>query len=137
MSAIFHLAFNVTNLAQARAFYVDVLGCQEGRSTETWLDIDFFGHQLSLHLGDPWPTKNSGKVGEHLVPMPHFGAILELAEFTAVAAQLNAAKVAFVIAPTVRFAGEAGEQHTMFFLDPFGNPIEFKAFPDRSKVFAV
>jgi uncharacterized protein len=133
----FHLAFNVRDLAVARAFYGDVLGCAEGRSSETWVDFSFFGHQISLHLGEPFATKATGKVGEHLVPMPHFGVVLELAAWQALATRLENAKQEFVIEPSVRFQGEMGEQWTMFFVDPFGNPIEIKGFRDMSAVYAA
>jgi extradiol dioxygenase family protein len=136
-SPIFHLAFNVRNLDLARRFYGDVLGCREGRSTETWVDFSFFGHQISLHLGEPFATANTGHVGEHMVPMPHFGIILPLPDWQALAARLTEAGTTFVIAPTVRFAGESGEQHTMFFLDPFGNPLEIKGFRDLDAVYAA
>jgi hypothetical protein len=136
-SPIFHLAFNVRNLDLARRFYGDVLGCREGRSTETWVDFSFFGHQISLHLGEPFATANTGHVGEHMVPMPHFGIILPLPDWQALAARLTEAGTTFVIAPTVRFAGEPGEQHTMFFLDPFGNPLEIKGFRDLDAVYAA
>jgi uncharacterized protein len=133
----FHLAFNVTDLAVARAFYGCTLGCAEGRSTDTWVDFSFFGHQISLHLGEPFATKATGKVGEHLVPMPHFGVVLELAAWQALATRLENAKQEFVIEPSVRFQGEMGEQWTMFFVDPFGNPIEIKGFRDMSAVYAA
>jgi uncharacterized protein len=131
----FHLAFNVTDLDQARAFYGDVLGCIEGRSTDTWVDFSFFGHQISLHLGEPFVTKATGKVGQHMVPMPHFGVVLVQEDWRALADRLEAASQEFVIAPTVRFSGEAGEQSTMFFFDPFGNPIEIKGFATMEAVF--
>lgn len=133
---IFHLALNITSLDEARRFYGDTLGCEEGRSTVTWVDFSFFGHQLSLHLGEPLRTAPTGRVGEHMVPMPHFGIVLPLADWQALADRLTAAGVAFVIAPTVRFAGEPGEQHTMFFVDPFGNPLEVKGFRDLAAVYA-
>jgi extradiol dioxygenase family protein len=136
MRGIFHFAFNVTDLNQARRFYGDVLGCAEGRSTDTWVDFDFFGHQISLHLGTPFATANTGHVGDHLVPMPHFGLILALDDWQAMAERLRAAGVAFVLEPQVRFAGEPGEQWTMFFLDPFGNPIEVKGFASLETVYA-
>lgn len=126
MRSLFHFAFNVTDLETARRFYGGVLGCREGRSTATWVDFDFFGHQISLHLGEPFKTARTGHVGQHLVPMPHFGLILELPDWQAMAERLQAAGTDFVLAPQVRFEGEAGEQWTMFFLDPFGNPIEVK-----------
>jgi uncharacterized protein len=137
MTAIFHLAINITNLDEARRFYGDVLGCVEGRSTDTWVDFSFFGHQLSLHLGEPLKTSPTGHVGEHLVPMPHFGVVLPLGEWQLLAERLTQAGTAFVIAPTRRFAGEPGEQHTMFFLDPFGNPLEIKGFSDLAALYAA
>lgn len=136
MAHPFHLAFNVTDLDAARAFYGGVLGATEGRSTETWVDFDFFGHQLSLHLGTPFATEATGKVGDHLVPMPHFGVVLPLALWREVAARLEAAGVEFVIPPSVRFEGAPGEQWTMFFRDPCGNPVELKGFADMTAVFA-
>jgi extradiol dioxygenase family protein len=132
----FHLALHVNDLDQSRAFYGGILGCPEGRSTETWVDFDFFGHQLSLHLGEPFATTNTGRVGEKMVPMPHFGIVLHLPQWKALAAKLEAAGVEFVLQPSVRFAGEPGEQWTMFFRDPSGNPIEVKGFPDMQGVFA-
>ena len=135
MPSLFHFAFNVTDLDTARRFYGDVLSCREGRSTATWVDFDFFGHQISLHLGQPFATANTGHVGEHLVPMPHFGLILELPEWQAMADRLTAAGTDFVLAPQVRFAGEPGEQWTMFFRDPFGNPIEVKGFRSLASVY--
>ncbi len=136
MKSLFHFAFNVTDLNEARRFYGGVLGCQEGRSTDTWVDFDFFGHQISMHLGTPFPTAPTGRVGEHLVPMPHFGLILQRADWQALADRLKAAGAAFVIAPHLRFAGQPGEQWTMFFLDPFGNPIEVKGFESLATVYA-
>jgi uncharacterized protein len=132
----FHLAIHVHDLGAARAFYGGVLGCPEGRSTATWVDFDFFGHQLSLHLGQPFATTNTGKVGAHLVPMPHMGLVLHLPDWQALAARLKAAGVAFDLEPSVRFAGEPGEQWVMFFRDPSGNPIEIKGFPNLDGVFA-
>lgn len=136
MKSLFHFAFNVTNLDAARRFYGDVLACQEGRSTDTWVDFDFFGHQISLHLGTPFPTSPTGHVGELLVPMPHFGLILQRADWQALAERLQAVGTAFVVAPHLRFAGQSGEQWTMFFLDPFGNPIEVKGFESLETVYA-
>ncbi|MGU3544043.1 VOC family protein [Methylobacterium sp. A52T] len=132
----FHLAYHVTDLDAARRFYGGVLGCQEGRSTETWVDFDFFGHQLSLHLGEPFATTRSGKVGDHTVMMPHLGVVLPLDAWEALAGRVEAAGIAFDISPVVRFAGEPGEQRTMFFFDPSGNPIEVKGFRDLAGVFA-
>jgi extradiol dioxygenase family protein len=128
MRSVFHLAYNVRDLDAARGFYGELLGCREGRSAPTWVDYDFFGHQISLHLGEPFRTEATGVVGDHLVPMPHLGVVLELGDWRALAQRLQAANLAFVLAPTVRFAGQAGEQSTMFFLDPSGNPIEIKGF---------
>lgn len=135
MRSLFHLAFNVTDLNEARRFYGDVLGCREGRSTETWVDFDFFTHQISLHLGEPFRTARTGHVGEHLVPMPHFGLILQRADWQALADRLQAQGVAFVIEPQLRFAGQPGAQWTMFFLDPFSNPIEVKGFESLETVY--
>lgn len=137
MQSLFHFAYHVHDLVSARRFYCDVLGCAEGRSTESWVDIDFFGHQLSLHLGEPFAVSHSGKVGEHWVPMPHFGVVLALPDWHALKERLLSHDVQFVLAPTLRFAGTAGEQATMFFLDPSGNPIEIKGFADWVSVYAV
>ncbi len=126
MNSLFHLAINVSDLGKARAFYGDVLGCKEGRSTPNWVDFDFFGHQLSLHLGETFATQNTGIVGDHKVPMPHFGIVLTLQDWQALSARLEAKGVDFIIAPTKRFEGQPGEQHTMFFTDFDGNPIEIK-----------
>lgn len=132
----FHLAYHVTDLDAARRFYGGVLGCQEGRSTETWVDFDFFGHQISLHLGEPFKTTNTGKVGDHTVPMPHLGLVLLLPDWKVLADRVTAAGVDFVLPPQVRFQGEAGEQWTMFFRDLSGNPIEVKGFARMESVFA-
>lgn len=137
MKSLFHLAFNVTDLDLARRFYGDLLGCAEGRSTTTWVDFDFAGHQLSLHLGEPFRTALTGHVGEHLVPMPHFGLVLALPDWQAMAERLQAAGTAFVLAPQLRFEGEPGEQWTMFFYDPFGNPIELKGFRSLDTLYAA
>ncbi|UOA13946.1 MULTISPECIES: VOC family protein [Sulfitobacter] len=132
----FHLAYNVRDLDQTRAFYGDVLGCIQGRSTETWVDYSFFGHQISMHLGEPFATQATGKVGEHMVPMPHLGVVLQMDDWKALAERLKGAEVDFVIEPSLRFEGEPGEQATMFFRDPSGNPIEVKGFADMERVFA-
>lgn len=137
MRSLFHFAFNVTDLDEARRFYGDVLGCREGRSTDTWVDFDFFGHQISLHLGEPLKTAPTGHVGEQRVPMPHFGLILQRVDWQAMADRLAASGMKFVIEPHLRFAGQAGEQWTMFFLDPFGNPIEVKGFESLQTVYSV
>jgi len=135
MQTIFHLALNVTDLKTACNFYGSLLGSKQGRSTETWVDFNFFGHQLSLHLGTPLKTEYTGIVDNIAVPMPHFGIILPFSKWKDIAEKLKEAKTEFIIEPTLRFEGLAGEQHTMFFLDPFGNPIEFKSFSDNSQVF--
>ncbi len=137
MRALFHLAFHVRDLNEARAFYGNVLSCREGRSTDTWVDFDFFSHQISLHLGEPFHTTNTGKVGAHMVPMPHLGVILLMDDWNALADRLKEHKVAFVLEPQVRFAGQPGEQATMFFRDPSGNPIEVKGFASWDAVYAA
>lgn len=136
MRSLFHLAYNVQNLEEARSFYSGVLGCAEGRSSDTWVDYDFFGHEISLHLGIPFDVRATGKVGEHLVPMPHLGVILEYNDWVDVAEKLKQAEIEFLLEPMVRFEGEPGEQWTMFFFDPSGNPIEIKGFKSMDKVFA-
>jgi extradiol dioxygenase family protein len=137
MDTLFHLAFPVNDLQAARAFYGGVLGCPEGRSSEMWIDFDLFGHQIVAHL-QPGRVgiDTSNRVDERDVPVPHFGVILTMEQFDELAARLRRANVRFVIEPYVRFKGEVGEQATMFFLDPSGNALEFKAFADRSQVFA-
>lgn len=136
MNRPFHAAYHVYDLNQARIFYRDVLGCAEGRSSETWIDFDFFGNQLSLHLGTPFPTSRTGLVGEHHVLMPHLGVVLPLEEWLVLAERLIRMGTPFEIPPLIRFAGEPGEQRTMFFLDPSGNPIEVKGFKDFAGLFA-
>lgn len=132
----FHLAFPVHDLEASRAFYGGVLGCPEGRSSDHWIDFDLFGHQIVAHLaegaGGPAPTND---VDGHAVPVPHFGVVLEMGEWKALADRVRAAGVEFVIEPYVRFEGQPGEQATMFFRDPSGNALEFKAMADRSKLF--
>lgn len=137
----FHLAVPVRDIAEARAFYGGVLGCPEGRSDAHWVDFDLFGHQLVCHL-DP-ALGREGRVKAHVnpvdghgVPVPHFGVVLEMPAWEALAARLRAAGVAFVIEPYVRFKGQVGEQATLFFHDPSGNALEFKAFRDFSQLFA-
>ena len=134
----FHLAFPVHDLAAARAFYGGLLGCPEGRSSDAWIDFDFFGHQIVTHLA---PARSSdaalNPVDGHGVPVPHFGAVLAMEDWRALANRLESAGVCFDIAPTIRFAGQAGEQATMFFRDPSGNAIEMKAFEDRGRLFAT
>jgi uncharacterized protein len=134
----FHLAFPVHDLAAARGFYRDVLGCAEGRSSETWIDFDLMGHQIVAHL-DPAakPIAVANAVDGHHVPVPHFGVVLTMADWQALAARVEAAGVPFGIAPHVRFQGQPGEQATMFFRDPSGNALEFKAFADDGMLFAT
>jgi hypothetical protein len=133
----FHLAFPVHDLEAARAFYGDLLGCPEGRSSEQWIDFDFFGHQIVAHL-DPamQPRPHHNPVDGHDVPVPHFGAVLGMTQWEALAAKLQAAGTAFVIEPTIRFRGAPGEQATMFFLDPSGNALELKAMAKPANLFA-
>ena len=132
----FHIAFPVDDLAAARAFYGGVLGCAEGRSAATWIDFDLFGHQIVAHLAPPRGDDARNPVDGHDVPVPHFGVVLEMAAWEALAARVAAAGIAFGIAPHVRFRGEPGEQATMFFRDPAGNALEFKAFADLVQLFA-
>ena len=133
----FHLAFPVHDLTLARGFYTGILGCPEGRSSEHWVDFDLYGHQVVAHLA----AERSGPVAENLVdgkdvPVPHFGVILGWEEWQALADRLVKAGVRFVIEPGIRFAGQVGEQATMFLLDPSGNALEFKSFKDMSRLFA-
>ncbi len=137
MKSLFHFAFNVTDLDIAREFYGGVLQCAEGRSTATWVDFDFFGHQISLHLGQPFKSESTGRVGDTLVPMPHFGLVLTLPDWQAMAARLTNANTVFLMPPQLRFAGQPGEQHTMFFCDPFGNPMEIKGFASLESLYDV
>ncbi|MGK2911416.1 MAG: VOC family protein [Sphingobium sp.] len=133
----FHLAFPVHDLAAARAFYGGVMGCPEGRSSDEWIDFDLFGHQIVAHLA-PASTRNvhHNPVDGHDVPVPHFGVVLTRSDWGALAERLRSFGVKFGIEPHVRFAGQAGEQATMFFLDPSGNALEFKSFADDSMIFA-
>jgi extradiol dioxygenase family protein len=135
----FHLAFPVHDLAAARAFYGDLLGCPEGRSADAWVDFNLYGHQIVAHLHPGLDTArraHSNAVDGDDVPVPHFGVVLERADWDALASRLAAAGQAFIIAPHIRFEGEAGEQATMFFLDPSGNALEFKAFASLDNLFA-
>jgi extradiol dioxygenase family protein len=133
----FHLAFPVADLDQARAFYSGVLGCREGRSSHAWVDFDLYGHQVVAHLapGEAGRGRTSEVDGD-AVPVRHFGVVLPMDEWEAIASRLRAAGVEFLIEPHVRFRGEVGEQATMFFLDPSGNALELKAFADPSQLFA-
>ncbi|HTH62412.1 MAG TPA: VOC family protein [Paraburkholderia sp.] len=133
----FHLAFPVLNLEDARAFYGGLLGCPEGRSSPEWVDFDFFGHQLVAHVApDEVSHRNVNEVDGKNVPVRHFGVVLSMDDWQALADRLTAAGTEFVIEPYIRFKGEVGEQATMFFLDPSGNAIEFKAFGDIGRLFA-
>jgi uncharacterized protein len=133
----FHLAFPVNDLAMARAFYGGVMGCTEGRSSDEWIDFNFFGHQIVTHLDTlTRTTVLHNPVDGHDVPVPHFGVVLTMELWSELAARLRDAGTNFVIEPHVRFAGQVGEQATMFFHDPSGNALEFKAFADDAMLFA-
>lgn len=133
----FHLAFPVTSLQNARAFYGGILGCPEGRSSDDWVDFDLYGHQIVAHVApDEAGHHRTSAVDGDDVPVRHFGVVLPMGEWNELAARLRDAGVEFVIEPHVRFQGEVGEQATMFFLDPCGNALEFKAFADPSRLFA-
>ena len=133
----FHLAFPVDDLAAARRFYGDLLGCPEGRSSGQWIDFDLHGHQIVAHLApEAVRARSSNPVDGEEVPVPHFGVVLPMAVWKQLAEKLQEADTRFVIEPTVRFEGQPGEQATMFFLDPCGNALEFKSFNDLSQVFA-
>ena len=133
----FHVAFPVTSLGNARAFYGELMGCPEGRSSDEWVDFDFFGHQIVAHLApDEAGHRRTSAVDGHAVPVRHFGVVLTMPEWERLADRLRAANTRFIIEPYVRFKGEAGEQATMFLLDPCGNALEFKSFADRSQLFA-
>lgn len=135
----FHIAFPVNDLEAARQFYGGVLGCPEGRSSDQWIDFDLFGHQIVAHYK---PSSNAldkpfaNPVDGHAVPIPHFGVVLTQADWKELAGRVRAAGVTFLIEPYTRFEGQIGEQSTMFFLDPAGNALEFKAFADLSLMFA-
>ena len=133
----FHLAFPVHDLAAARAFYGGVLGCPEGRSSDAWIDFDLNGHQITVHLsGRPSADVIANDVDGKSVPIPHFGVVLAMSDWRALAARLEAAGTKFGIAPYIRFEGLVGEQATMFFRDPSGNALEFKGFADDEQLFA-
>jgi extradiol dioxygenase family protein len=133
----FHLAVPVTNLADAEAFYGGLMGCEKGRSSDHWIDWNFFGHQLVTHLVAQMPTSlDPNTVDSKAVPVPHFGVVLSMSQWQALADRMTAAHIEFVIEPYVRFKGEVGEQATMFVYDPSGNALEFKAFQDLSQLFA-
>jgi hypothetical protein len=136
MKNLFHLAFPVNDLDAAREFYGGLLGCEEGRSSDHWIDFNLYGHQIVAHLAPDSGVKAANEVDSDSVPVPHFGIVMEMDNWRELAERLRASGVNFVIEPKVRFAGEVGEQATMFFLDPSGNALEFKAFNDFSQVFA-
>lgn len=134
----FHLAVPVDNLQKARAFYGELLGCSEGRSSNHWIDFNFFGHQFVVHLksSDEIPKAMHNPVDGHDVPVPHFGVVLEWEVWQVLADRLREKGIQFVIEPYIRFKGQVGEQATMFFYDPAGNALEFKAFKDMGQLFA-
>ena len=137
MPSLFHLAYHVRDLAAARRFYAGTLGCREGRSSATWVDFDFFGHQIVAHkVASAQMSDATSLVAGDNVPVRHFGVVLSLPAWEALAKKFKAAAQEFVIEPHVRFRGQPGEQATMFFLDPFGNALEFKAFGDIDLLFA-
>lgn len=136
MSA-FHYAFKVKDIDSTRKFYVDILGCKEGRSTENWIDFDFFDNQLSAHISDNFPALDyCGIVDGVNVPIPHFGCILDKTTFTRIQNNLEANKIKFIVKPQTRYKGKVGEQMTMFVFDFSGNPLEFKSFTDNDEVFS-
>lgn len=132
----FHFAFKVKDLESTRKFYVDLLGCNEGRSTDTWVDFNFFGHQLSAHISQSFPALDyCGKVDGVSVPIPHFGCILTPEQFAKIHEALETAQVKFIIKPITRYQGTTGEQETLFVLDYSGNPIEFKCYTNSEEIF--
>jgi extradiol dioxygenase family protein len=134
----FHYAFKVKDIASTRKFYIDILGCEEGRSTETWVDFNFFGNQLSAHISKNFPELDyCGKVDGVNVPIPHFGCVLEIDEFKRIQQKMETEQIEFVVKPQKRYEGKAGEQLTMFVFDFSGNPLEFKAFTNADEIFAV
>ena len=138
MSTIFHLAYPIKNKEDTRLFYSELIGCKQGREAETWIDFDFYGHQVSFHVKPEsfeYPDATNEVDGKQ-VPVRHFGAVLEWDDWHNLKDRLEAAKVDFIIEPYIRFKDEKGEQATMFFLDPSGNALEFKSFKDKSQVFA-
>jgi extradiol dioxygenase family protein len=134
----FHLAIPVQNLEKCRVFYRDILQCKEGRSSETWVDFNFFGHQFVIHQKEGYEPKKgiTNPVDGHDVPIPHFGVVLSWEDWIRLSERLKAANTQFIIEPTIRFKGKVGEQATLFFNDPENNALEFKAFKDMSQVFA-
>lgn len=134
----FHYAFKVKDIKSTQKFYIEILGCEQGRSTETWIDFNFFGNQLSAHISDDFPKLDyCGKVDGINVPTPHFGCLLKVEEFRGVQQKFEQENVEFLIKPYTRYEGKTGEQLTMFVFDFSGNPIEFKAFSNNDEVFSV
>jgi len=133
----FHLAFPVDDLATTREFYTEILGCKEGRSSDRWIDFDMYGHQVVAHLIDKVEDVQTNPVDGDEVPASHFGVILEMQQWNELSERLKELGTKFIIEPHIRFKGEAGEQATMFFLDPCGNALEFKAFNDDNQIFAT
>ena len=133
----FHLAFPVYNLEKTREFYTKILGCNEGRSSDRWIDFDMYGHQVVAHLVDALVSVETNPVDGDNVPASHFGVILEMGQWIQLSKNLTSLGVQFIIEPHIRFKGEPGEQATMFFLDPCGNALEFKAFNDDTQIFAT
>jgi len=138
MVSPFHLAIPVSNLQTCRTFYKDILGCEEGRSSDQWVDFNFFGHQLVIHYKPiASETLHTNPVDGKAVPVPHFGVVLPWDTFESFSAKLKSHNIEFIIEPFIRFEGMVGEQATMFFYDPSGNALEFKAFKDISQLFAI
>ena len=136
MTSLFHYAFKVKDIESTRQFYIDILGCDAGRFTETWIDFNFFGHQLSAHISEHIPALDyCGQVDGKAVPIPHFGCIISNEEFDDIQHRLEKANIEFVLKPQSRYEGLRGEQKTMFVLDFSGNPIEFKSYSDSEEVF--
>lgn len=132
----FHYAFKVKDITGTKRFYIDILGCREGRSTESWIDFSFFGHQLSAHVSSNFPALDfCGKVDGVNVPIPHFGCVLSIEQFQQIQQKLEKEDIEFIVKPLKRYAGLVGEQQTMFVLDFSGNPIEFKAFSNEEEIF--
>ncbi len=133
----FHYAFKVKDIDSTRAFYIDILQCEEGRSTEHWIDFNFFGHQLSAHISESLPELDyCGLVDDVKVPIPHFGCLLSVEQFKQIQTLLEKAKISFIIKPQLRYQNQTGEQWTMFVLDYSNNPIEFKAYTNPKEVFS-
>ena len=137
MIAPFHLAVPVSNLEDCRTFYRDIIGCEEGRSSEQWVDFNFFGHQFFIHL-KPGPVEglHTNLVDGKAIPVPHFGVVLPWDEFESFSNRLKSKNISFIIEPYIRFKGQIGEQATMFFNDPSGNALEFKSFKNNAALFA-